>query len=297
MPCSSAAAIDSASRIEPPGWMTDERARLGRLVDAVAEREEGVGGDRRTGQRRARLARRRSAPSRRATSGRRRSPSVRPSAANTMAFDLTCLQTRQAKSQIAQLGGRGRALGDDLGVGRRRRVAIARLDQEAARHAAQLDGARRVAGRSRREQAEVLLGRQQHQRLRRERRRDDALEERLGELPTELSVDRAIHRHDAAEGRDRIGLPRPAIRLGDARLRDGGAAGRVVLDDGGGRFAELGAEAQRRVEVQKVVVGELLALKHLGARQRWTRRLERRRRPPSGAGSRRSAGRAPASPR
>ena len=44
MPCSSAAAITSASRIEPPGWITAVMPWLGGHVDAVAEREEGVRG-------------------------------------------------------------------------------------------------------------------------------------------------------------------------------------------------------------------------------------------------------------
>jgi hypothetical protein len=44
MPCSLAAAMTSSSRMEPPGWMTQRMPTFRGVVDAVAEREEGVGG-------------------------------------------------------------------------------------------------------------------------------------------------------------------------------------------------------------------------------------------------------------
>ena len=44
MPRSSAAAMTSSSRIEPPGWITARDAELRGGVEAVAEREERVGG-------------------------------------------------------------------------------------------------------------------------------------------------------------------------------------------------------------------------------------------------------------
>ena len=53
--CSSAAAITSSSFTEPPGWMTAVAPALRDLVDAVAEREEGVGGDHRARGRELRL--------------------------------------------------------------------------------------------------------------------------------------------------------------------------------------------------------------------------------------------------
>ena len=46
-PASSAAAMTSSSRIEPPGWITAVAPGLGRRQQAVGEREEGVRGDRR----------------------------------------------------------------------------------------------------------------------------------------------------------------------------------------------------------------------------------------------------------
>ena len=45
-PCSSAAAMTSSSRTEPPGWMTAATPAAAHRVEAVPEREEGVAGGR-----------------------------------------------------------------------------------------------------------------------------------------------------------------------------------------------------------------------------------------------------------
>ena len=77
-------------------------AGLGHHVEAVAEGEEGIGGDHRAGQRQAgvlRLDRGDARASRRGSSGRRRRRAVRPLPQKTMAFDLTYLATRQANSR------------------------------------------------------------------------------------------------------------------------------------------------------------------------------------------------------
>ena len=51
-PASSAAAITSSSRIEPPGWITAVAPASAAVQQAVGEGEEGVGGhDRALGQR------------------------------------------------------------------------------------------------------------------------------------------------------------------------------------------------------------------------------------------------------
>ena len=47
MPCSSAAAMTSLSRIEPPGWMTAVIRIRRPVIETIAEREEGVGTHRR----------------------------------------------------------------------------------------------------------------------------------------------------------------------------------------------------------------------------------------------------------
>ena len=44
IPCSSAAAITSSSRIEPPGWITQVMPTAAAGIDTVTEREEGVRG-------------------------------------------------------------------------------------------------------------------------------------------------------------------------------------------------------------------------------------------------------------
>ena len=82
--------------------------------------------------------------------------------------------------EIAQLVGGRRALGHDLGGGRRGGVAIARLHQEAARDAAQLDARPARLGRDvADEQPQVLARREDRQRLGLEGGRDHALEEGL----------------------------------------------------------------------------------------------------------------------
>ena len=58
MPCSSAAAITSSSRMPPPGWTTAATPACGRDLDAVGERVETVGGGRATLGPPGRLARR-----------------------------------------------------------------------------------------------------------------------------------------------------------------------------------------------------------------------------------------------
>ena len=56
-PRSSAAAITSSSRIEPPGWITAVAPASAAASEAVGEREEGVGGDHRALGQRLRQAR------------------------------------------------------------------------------------------------------------------------------------------------------------------------------------------------------------------------------------------------
>ena len=106
MPCSSAAATASASRTEPPGWIT---ARAPALAASSTPSANGKNASEATTE---------PASGARAfdTAMRTEStrdicpapiPSVRPPAANTMAFDFTCLQTRHAKSRSASSSGVG----------------------------------------------------------------------------------------------------------------------------------------------------------------------------------------------
>ncbi len=88
MPCSSQAAIDSSSRLEPPGWMMAVDAGRRRRVGSVAEGEERVRGQRRPLAPR-RPSQRRSAPSRAGSSAPRRRPATGRPSTTTIAFDFT----------------------------------------------------------------------------------------------------------------------------------------------------------------------------------------------------------------
>ena len=72
-------------------------------------------------------------------------------------------------------------------------------------------------------------------------------------------VQRAVHRDDAAEGRDRIAAQCQIPRLGQ-RGGAGDAAGIGVLDDRDGGGVEFGDAFECGVGVVEVVVGQFLAL-------------------------------------
>ena len=155
------------------------------------------------------------------------------------------------------------APGDDL---QRRLVedaAVAVLHQEPARDRA--DGQRsraRIGQRAGDQQPQVLLRRDDRQRLVVGLRRDDDLGEDLDDLSRRRGVEAAVQRDDAAEGRDRIAGERLFVGLEQGRA-DRDAAGVGVLDDGDRRAfgrIELGDEFVGRVGVVDVVVGQLLAL-------------------------------------
>ena len=175
-------------------------------------------------------------------------PSVRPPPANTMAFDLTCLQTRQAKSRSAQLVRRsGARLVTTLRAGGGRacrgrasapgsRPATLRSSSGAGARRGAIAAARAGAGSSWPPAAPAPPARS-----------DGAMTHSRkvsASSRAELAVDRAVDRDDAAERRHRVGLARAAVGLGDARRRDDRDAARVVvLDDRGRRRGELAHEA------------------------------------------------------
>ena len=89
---------------------------------------------------------------------------------------------------------------------------------------------------------------------------------------------------------ERVGLARAHVGVGGARA--GGDAARVgVLDHRGGRLVELEHDARGGVEIEQVGVRQLLALQHLRVAEA-VPPAPRRTTPPADAGSRRSAGRA-----
>ena len=100
----------------------------------------------------------------------------------------------------------GRALRDDLAASSPRRAPWRRASGTTRPPLTRLYCERGVIGGepgAGGEETEVLLGAQDLERVGRERRRHDALDERLGEDPRGLGVDLAVQRDDAAERRQR----------------------------------------------------------------------------------------------
>ena len=185
-------------------------------------------------------------------------PIVRRSLAITIAFEVTCLQTRQAKSMSPQAGSSGLAADDDhpLAV---LDVGVAVLREQAAEHApvvalAGVRARRSVESRIR----SASFARSVVERLLVVARREQHLDELLGEPLGEHGRHRPVDDDHAAVRRDRIGAERARVRLLD-RAGDGDAARVRVLDDHAGRERELLAELPRGREVVEVVVRELLA--------------------------------------
>ena len=217
-----------------------------------------------------------------------------PSFANTMAFDLTCLQTAQANSRSSSSAAVGARFVTTLQLVARHHAEVAALHQQAAVHAADLEA--RVARREPAgdEQAHVLLLGADLARLgarppaRRSPRRTAA---RRSCAPVAPSSG-AVEGDDAAERRGRVGAEGAVVGLAQVG-RHGDAAGVGVLDDHAGRRVELPHALERGVGVGEVVERQLLALQlrrradRRALRCRWRRRTR-----PAGAGSRRSAGRA-----
>ena len=97
-------------------------------------------------------------------------------------------------------------------------------------------------------------------------RRDQHLDELLGEALRERRVDAAVHGHDAAVGGDGIGGV--GLRGGVLQGRGDPDAARVpVLHDDAGGELELAENSTGRVQVGQVVEGELLAGELLDARE------------------------------
>ena len=145
-----------------------------------------------------------------------------------MAFDLTCLQTRQAKSRLrssSAVGGRQVTTFSSDSVDA---AGVGVLQQQAAGDV--LDDRPRRGGLDF-DQAQVLLGGEALPGLGGEGGRGDGFDEQLGDLLGGVAVDLAVDADDAAEGRDRVAGQRLLVGL-----EDGGAGGRAagvgVLDDG-----------------------------------------------------------------
>ena len=121
--------------------------------------------------------------------------------------------------------------------------------------------------------AHVGLLREDGERLGAVRRRDQHLDELLGDVLGAGAVDLAVEGDDAAEGRGRVGLQRLRVRRG-AVVGHGDAARVGVLDDHARRRGEALDAFPRRVGIGDVVVRELLALQLPGRDERARRGRE-----------------------
>ena len=148
-------------------------------------------------------------------------PTVAVSRAITMAFERTCLTTRQANSRSPHSRSVGARAGHDLHRVAVLGLGVAILDQQAAEHAVGVALARRrAAALVRLQQAQVAqLVAQQVDRALAVAGRVQHLDELLGDELGELARERAVERDDAAEGRRRVGRERLAVGLLGRRAR------------------------------------------------------------------------------
>ena len=209
-------------------------AGFGRLVDAVAEREERIRAQRPRPPCRGR-------PSRALCTARNAAstrdiwpapiPIVAPSRASTMAFDFT-LRHRAPREQQVRAAPRPSAARSvttcHAAVVDDRRRAL--LHEHAAAHALEVERVAATSAPRPRARAGSSCGRGSRARPSRERRRDDALDEQARHRFRRLGVDRHGERDHRAERRHRVARERLAVGV-ERRRADGEPARRGVLDD------------------------------------------------------------------
>ena len=292
IPAASAASTTEGSLRDPPGWMIELDARLDGQLGAVGEGEEGVGRERRALSESSRDF----STARRTESTRLICPAPIPTVARslerTIALELTCLQTRQAKSislHSASVGWRS----DTTCISERSSESRSRSCTSSPPSTWRIAGSpvsgtrrssscrTRAFGRSVMTSSApgVVVGRDQH------------LDELPGDRLRRRAVQPAVHRDDAAERADRIAGEGALVGL-DHGPPHRHAAGVGVLDDHAGGDLELAHDTAGGVEVEEVVVRELPALVLTHHREQVHARADllvvRRR---AGAGSRRRRGR------
>ena len=257
-PRSSAASITSASRIEPPGWITAVAPASAAAMQPVGEGEEGVGGHDRALGAAAALAR-----SLRGVLALSGGDARGIDAAHLPGADADRgarpWHRRWRSTSRAWRRGRRRAgrrssalVGARLVTTLRSRAAdaagVARLHQKpAGQRPHDQPRRRRVGHAAGQQQAQVLLRREQRRAPR--HRRPGAITTSVKRSPSAAAVagvQRPVHRDDAAEGRDRIAGERALARPSARSSRHRHAAGIGVLDDDDRRLVELGRTARRR---------------------------------------------------
>src|SRR5881296_3167753 len=237
-PCSSAAAMTSSSRREPPGWIT--AVAPARATTSSPSRNGKNASDAHTVPAVSSPLSRARITARRAESTRFIWPAPTPTTwsrvVSTIAFDFACLPTRQAK----------RSASSSAAVG------------------ARFDTVLRLAG-SRSARSVVCTSKPprtpRYSASRARKRLDDG------------GVQSPVDAHDAAVDRDRIRRLRPHHGGADGRGARG-AAGIRVLDDDRRGLRELEQERQRRGEVEEIVVAELRAVELLHSGQADRRRAD-----------------------
>ena len=177
--------------------------------------------------------------------------------------------------QIGHLGFRGLNLRHAHAGIEGQRLEVLVLDQQAAGDGDILLAHDAVLLHVDLQQAQVLLRAKDLQRLGREGRGHDDLQEDGLHQGRGRSIDLAVGGHDAAEDADLVGLIGLGPGIHDITA-DRRAAGIHVLESHAERHAaELAHDAQGRVGILDVVVGQFLAVQLDGARQREGPRLRR----------------------
>ena len=209
------------------------RAGVGDRVEAVAEREERVGrGDGSLRASPAPPSSPRPSPRRRGSSARRRPPACDRRPVKMTAFDFTCAQTRHAKRSAVHSSAVGCAFRHDLrkvagrprlgaprsrdrapATARRRGTTaiLLRPARAAARHAARRSRPSRRAGSAWPPESACASSSS-----------DGAITASMNvdvSARAVVRVERPVQPDDAAEGRQRIGLARADVGLGDASRR------------------------------------------------------------------------------
>ncbi len=166
--------------------------------------------------------------------------------------------------EIGEFGGGGCAFGDDGKLLAGDGAAVWLLDEDAAEDALELEFLVLIeaAGRET-EKAEILFCGEDFFGAFGETGGGDAFDEEFDDGFGGVAVDDVIEGEDAAESGDGIAGEGGVVGVEESGLF-GGAAGIVVLDDDGGGAIEFGDEAAGGFEVDVIIVGKFFALELFG---------------------------------
>ncbi|TKS62932.1 MAG: hypothetical protein EWM73_01956 [Nitrospira sp.] len=122
------------------------------------------------------------------------------------------------------------------------------------------------------EQSKILLALQFCERIVCKSWRNDHFHKRGGDFLRRRQIHGAIEGDDAAERRNRIGLPGFDIGL-DRRRPQCHTAGIVVFDNSDGNFIILFCQLERRIGIEEIVIRHRLAVQDLPTGYRWLGRM------------------------